>query len=247
MKPSSTEQAARNNAIWCNTVCRAHGVEGELCDTVWVNRRPSPPYYPNLVTLRDVSDQTAAVDHIRHLIELPLQGTWSVKDSFCTLDLTALGFGLLFDASWMWHGPLPRQPTEQSSEIQWAAVTSPAELAMWEAAWSDGTGSTGMADKSRQFPASLLADRNIVILAGYRGQLLVAGGIANHTDGLVGLSNVFAPSSDEISVWAGLVTNAQAAFPRMPLIGYQQGHSLEAARASGFEVIGALRVWLRHG
>jgi hypothetical protein len=137
-------------------------------------------------------------------------------------------------------------PTDRpSSEIQWAPVASSAELAVWEAAWSLGTDSAGMADKPRQFPSSLLADPDVVILAGYHGPLLVAGAIANHTDGVVGLSNVFVPSSGGILVWAGLVTSTQRAFPRISVVGYQQGHDLEAARASGFEVIGPLRVWVR--
>lgn len=246
MSPSRAEQAARNNAIWCDTVCRAHGLAGELLDSVWVNRRPSPRYYPNLVTLRDTNDQTAVLDQIRGLIELPLPGSWAVKDSFCTLDLSAQGFDLLFDASWIWREPLPREPIVQASEIRWTPVTSSADLALWEAGWSVGSGIAAIADEPRQFPSSLLADRNAVILAGYDNQDLVAGGIANHTDGVVGLSNVFTRPGDEISGWAGLVTSVQMAFPGMPVVGYQQGRSLEAARACGFEIIGALRVWLRH-
>jgi hypothetical protein len=208
MTYSRAEQAARNNAIWCDTVCRAHGVAGEFFDSVWINRRPSPPYYPNVVTLRDTSAPTAALRQIRELIELPLPGDWAAKDSFCTLDLAALGFDLLFEASWIWHGPLPCEPIAQSPKIQWVPVASSAELALWETGWSASAGSVVVADEPRQFPSSLLADRNVII-------------------------------------W--LVTNAQVAFPGMPVVGYQQGRSLEAARTCGFEVVEELRVWLRQG
>jgi hypothetical protein len=44
------EQAARNNAIWCDTICRAHGVQGEFHGQLWLNRQPVPRFYPNAVT-----------------------------------------------------------------------------------------------------------------------------------------------------------------------------------------------------
>ena len=245
MKPSRVEQAARNNAIWCDTVCRAHGVPGELLDTVWINRRPSPPYYPNLVTLRDTRHSWAELNGVRQLIEGFLPESCGVKDSFCTLDLTALGFELLFDASWIWCEALPDQEIDQSSRFQWVSVASSAELSAWEAAWSLGTGSARGPGKQSQFPPSLLGDRTVLVLAGVQGQHLVAGGIANCTEGVVGLSNVFGPPGDEQSVWAGLAATVGAAFPAVPLVGYQQAHSLDGPLACGFEVVGALRVWLR--
>ena len=30
-----------------------------------------------------------------------IPGRWSVKDSFCTLDLTPMGFPILFEAMWL--------------------------------------------------------------------------------------------------------------------------------------------------
>ena len=45
------ELAARNNAAWCDAVCRAYGAPGEFDDELWLTRRPAPPLYPNAVTL----------------------------------------------------------------------------------------------------------------------------------------------------------------------------------------------------
>ena len=95
------------------------------------------------------------------------------------------------------------------------------------------------------FPPSILADCNVAFYAGYRGQQLIAGGIANATDTIAGLSNVFAPQGREPLVWAGLLTSVQTAFPRLPVVGYEHGHALENALKCGFEKMSALRVWLR--
>jgi hypothetical protein len=94
---SRNQRAARNNALWCDAVCRAHGAAGELLDTLWWNPRPAPPLYPNLITLRDAG--TALVAHVRALDGRGLPAGWGVKDSFRSLDLGPLGFDLLFEAS----------------------------------------------------------------------------------------------------------------------------------------------------
>jgi len=118
-------------------------------------------------------------------------------------------------------------------------------LANWEAAWSTADGNTQTSDKPRMFPPSLLADGNVAFFAGYRGQRIVAGGIASATETVVGLSNVFAPQGEEPLVWPGLLTSVQVVFPQLHVVGYEHGHALEATLACGFEEIGALRVWLR--
>lgn len=100
--------------------------------------------------------------------------------------------------------------------------------------------------RPRQFRPELLADPRVVVFAGYRGQQLIAGGIANSSEDVVGLSNIFMPPGDESLVWAGLLQNTQSAFPGMPIAGYEHGHARKAALAIGFEEIGTLTVWLHH-
>ena len=58
---------------------------------------------------------------------------------------------------------------------------------------------------------------------------------------VVGVSNVF---GDE-SAWAGCLLVAASHFPGMPLVGYEHGDDLAAARRHGFEPAGPLRVWIR--
>jgi hypothetical protein len=246
MNASQVELAARNNAIWCDTVCRAHGVPGEFFPTVWLNRSAPPPYYSNLVVVSDSSARSATLEHIHDLMKLPLPARWSVKDSFFNLDLATLGFDVLFQASWIWGEPGVRNLSRLSTGIRWSRITSSTELVHWETAWSGDSRNADVIGKAAQFPSSLLADPQVVFFAGSQGHKIVAGGIANRTGGVVGLSNVFVNSGDAIAAWSGLVSGTHDSFPDLPMVGYERDIALEATLACGFKPIGSLRVWIRH-
>jgi hypothetical protein len=72
-----------------------------------------------------------------------------------------------------------------------------------------------------------------------------AGAIVNRTGPVVGVSNVFTTTITADEAWAGIAPAVAAAFPSLPLVGYEQGDELQAALAAGFTQVGALRVWLR--
>ena len=56
----------------------------------------------------------------------------------------------------------------------------------------------------------------------------------NRTGSFVGVSNVFTTTISAEEAWAGLVKTLAVIFPFLSFVGYEQGHDLEAARASGF-------------
>ena len=58
------EGAARNNAEWCATVCRAHGVEGRFDPAHWVSATRTPPRYPDAITLTPDAPVTALLGSI---------------------------------------------------------------------------------------------------------------------------------------------------------------------------------------
>jgi hypothetical protein len=93
------ELAARNNAIWCDTICRAHGIPGEFYDQLWLSRQPVPRFYPNAVTFANQVASSAQLAHIHQLLAESLPASAGVKDSFCTLELVPLGFHQLFEAT----------------------------------------------------------------------------------------------------------------------------------------------------
>ena len=263
MTTSEAALGARNNALWCDAVCRAHGLPGEFLAGLWLNRHPVPRFYSNAVTLspKDPAGQRAWVEHL-----LTRRARFSVKDSFAALDLSGLGFDVLFEATWLWldtvrrtfwsashllegeeGGKKVRRTPESAThrELVWSVVNDAAGLARWEAAWAGLQPGQVVPGRERIFRRGLLREPGVALLAGARDGQVVAVAAANQTGEVVGLSNVFAPAAEAAGCWAGAVAFAAALFPGRPLVGYERGDDLTLAQAAGFVPVGPLRVWAR--
>lgn len=144
------------------------------------------------------------------------------------------GFRPLFRADW-----LMRDPPEpgRASDRPWSAVTSEEELGEWEAARGQSPAEAGF------FRRALLVDDAISVLAGYEGDRIVAGAVANRSASVIGLSNVFEVSGDLQAAWLASAAAATARWGRLPLVGYESGASLDAAHEAGYRSIGELVVW----
>lgn len=165
-----------------------------------------------------LAEQREAIDL---LVKSNLPGRWSVKDSFRTLDLSRLGFELLFEARWIRNAmPLPGLP----SDIVWQRETK-----------GTGKGAAGLP----------FGDPDFAMFTGRRGFQAVAGGMLYRAEGVVGLSNVVADAADARAVWRSLALLAAQTFPRLPLVGYESGEELKAASDAGFEIGDKLRIWVR--
>jgi hypothetical protein len=224
-------EAAANNAAWCDAVARTHGIGGTLDVDAWTAPVRTPALFPDAVTLR------REVDAATMLGRIDAGPGASVKDSFAALDLTAPGFSVLFDATW-----LARPPRAGSllGEALRFGVVSPSGFPAWEAAWrGDGPRDVlrpGLLDAAAVTAlASVAADGSIV-----GGAVLFAS-----TNAVVGVSNVFAPADSLGAAWRGVVAWAELHAPGATLVGYETGADLAAARRVGFAPLGPLRVWLR--
>ncbi len=238
------KQAVYNNAVWCDTVCRAHDRPGEFLKDMWINRRPTPRFYPNAVTLSAGEGATAQLEYIHNLIEAQLPAGWGVKDSYGTLDLAPLGFQMAHEANWLWRPAAWPKPRGEIAGIRWGRVGSPAELADWEIAWNGEPADKLPTSAACIFPSALLAADGVVFLAAYRGQRIVAGAIANRTREVVGVSNVFVPADALARFWAACVASVIEAFPGLTLVSYEMGRELAAAQSLGFDSLGPLRIWV---
>ncbi|MEU8378436.1 hypothetical protein [Streptosporangium sp. NPDC048865] len=218
-------EAARDNAAWCDLVCRAHGRPGVFTGRVWTNPRRTPPFYPDAVTLSP--DATAA----DVLAGIDAGAGATVKDSFAALDLP--GFEVLFEARWIHRAA----PGRTAAELPWDVVRDPATLAEWERACFGGE-VTGL------FPPALLAE--VTFLYGRVDGAIACGAVLTSTGPAVGVSNVFAsghaPGTLD-TAWAGTLAMAAGLFPGRPLVGYETDP--EPALRHGFTTAGPLRVWLR--
>lgn len=226
---SLARAAARNNAEWCHAFSRTHGIAGRFQAAFWSSPVRTPPYYPDAVTLRP----NIAVEHLLSGIDVGEGCT--VKDSFACLDLSAAAFRPLFRAEW-----LVRQPAKgrRAAPREWSALTTEAQLRGWEASWGEVPGGSGF------FRPALLKDETIAVLAGYDGDRIVAGAIANRSANVIGLSNVFDAAGELDSAWTAGAAAAATLWGDLPTLGYDSGDALHAAHDAGFESIGELVVWI---
>ncbi|TIS54438.1 MAG: hypothetical protein E5W93_14660 [Mesorhizobium sp.] len=225
---------AGNNADLCQAIFKAHGLSDLRSDFVWSSDRQAPPYYPNVATL-DADAITVQLAEIARLTSV-LATSFSVKDGFCRLDLQPLGFSQLFEASWIWTD-LSHPTTTPSG---WERVEDAASLEMWEFAWADRASPSN----GRVFPAAVLTDPAIAILGRRTTDGFAAGCIANRSELVTGLSNVFA--TDGSPTYQDAVRAAANAFAGCrALVAYDRDAGLDEALACGFQATGPLRVWIR--
>jgi hypothetical protein len=246
MKKNITALAARNNALWCDAVCRAHDRPGEFHGTLWLTRLGAPRFYPDAVTLSGVESAPAQIETIAALVGSTREREWAVKDSFQSLELNSFGFEPLFDAEWVaMSPPPPDQKGHPAAEFRSASVTSKAGLIAWEQAWAGEEVNAAAVSKPRVFMPRLLTDTGVRFVSIHGDGGIVGGGILNRGSEVVGLSNLFGCIDMEI-VWRNLVAMAVEVFPGLPLVGYERGHELATAHQVGFETVGLLRVWKLH-
>ncbi len=223
--------AARNNAKWCDIFCRSHGVIGTFHSDAWASASRTPARYPDAVAL----DRSLSGERILSYVD---SSTCSIKDSFAVMDLSPTGFRVLFEAEWIVRAPQP-VPKAQQEVLRWELVRDPNMLRRWEVEWARDAVPTGL------FLPALLRHPDVLILAGYAGHQLIAGAIFNRSASAVGLSNVFSSADDLARAYEGCLSAIANHLPGLPIVGYEAGKALAAARAQGFRSIGRLVVWLK--
>jgi hypothetical protein len=224
--------AVTNNAGWCDAVCRSHGYPGEFTARTWISPRHGLPFYPNAITL---SPEATAAD--TQATRAPGRA-YAVKDSFACLDLASEGLAPLFDADWIaWEPAPPERPP--AGGPSWKTVEDAGQLARWEAAWAAGTDVSGL------FLTDLLSDPGCVFLGCYRGGVPAGGAIAYTAAQVTGISNVFSTGLPDGLLWPSAVRAVAALRPGLPVVGYESGEDLAAAREAGGRVLGPLRIWTR--
>lgn len=236
--------AVDDNLAWCRAVCAAHGAVDEMSPAAWFNLRPSPRYYPNLVTRRPgaAADIGVAIGRLRAV----LPEGWGLKDSFADCDLGPLGFEPLLAGHW--YGGHPAAPA--APPAGWTRVGTPDDLAAWEVAWG------GDPDR-RIFPAALLADPRLTFWSRQAAGGIVAGCVAFHHDGVIGLSNWFAATlsgaadtgshqegtpnqePDEAATLSLALAAVCGRWPDAAVVFW----SSEAVEVPGIRRLGPLRVW----
>jgi hypothetical protein len=227
-----TAAAVRNNAEWCDIVCRTHGMTTTFDAVAWTSATRTPLYYPDAITL------AAEVSAVDLLVRIDSSMGCSIKDSYATIDLGRFGFRVLFDAEWIVSD---RRTFHRAGGQRWERVRGRDDLVAWEAAWQ------GDGDQRGLFKPELLDNDQVTFLVSYAHGRVVAGAILNLAAGVVGISNFFAAADANSWAWEGCVAFARELCPGVQLVGYESGARLHKVLDSGFAPAGPLRVWAHDG
>lgn len=219
------ETAVLNNIVWCGMVCDTHGIAQSSNEHVWGLLSKAPAFYPDVITI----SKHATVDLVKDFIAG--KEISSVKDCFANLDLTSLGFKILFEAEWIYHEPSYHSNLTHSD---WHVITTERELAEW--AMLQGLEHVILPDLLKREEVKIFKREK-------KGE--IAGFIANMGANTVGISNVFSTDKKVEKLWSDITKVAATEFPELPMVGYEQGGNLTAAILSGWTSIGPLLVWLK--
>jgi hypothetical protein len=227
------EKCINNNHALYQAVFGRLGVSFQRNDSIWYALEQTPPLYSNIVTRSPEWRPDEIFHEINARFESEGWDEWSIKDSFGVLDLEPYGFTKLFDAKWMYLEPSKFEPAEEKTGLRYEAVDTVEVFENWLLAWD--------ADKilgKGIFDYELMWD--ISFIAGYGGEEIVSGCIVNPSDGVRGISNIFAPDNS-VKYWSGIIDFLDLF--NNDLVGYER--DFERLRELGFESPGDLSVWVK--
>ena len=225
MAPDPLELAVRENATWCDLVCRSQRLRPDADARMWWSDRRTPSLYPDAVTLDPTVNEFDVLGRIHDA-----SGA-SVKDSFAALDLAPDGYRVLFDATWFARPP---GPAPAGADDAFERIGDKFTFGAWRHAWG------GPDDVL--LPGLLRTSTVTILGARTPDERYDRGGILHRTSiggtPVVGLSNTF----------GAVVDVARAAAVREPdawIVGYDDAGVVETLERDGFAPYGPLRVWTR--
>ena len=214
-----------NNADLYDCVFRAHQIERSRTSEVWHTTGDPPPFYSNLLLL--APDGAAALMRAARRLRTIRAQPVTFKDGFGVVDGESENLELLFSASWIMRTCAPA-----GAHAPWPHVSTPEQLSAWEKAWS-ATSPTDV----RVFPDAILNDPAVVVFGKMGAGGFESGCAVNYSNGCVGLSNVFGDAYGEAAMCAASCAGLK------PVVGYERGADLDAAKEAGFETVGSFYVW----
>jgi hypothetical protein len=216
--------AVQTSVRWYDDMAALHTVPTAVTDGVWHALAPMPPLHSSAKTLRP----GVARDTVLRTVAPYEQA--GVADSFGDLDLTADGFDLLFEATWIHH----RAPEPGPMPAGWTQVRDEAGLDAWVAV--HGTGGI--------FAPGILFRSEFALMARHDGDRMSAGFVVHDAGQAVGVSNACTPAGDDLG-WAEVLAVTAAVRPGLPVTDYTYGEELASALGHGFSPLGPQRVWVR--
>jgi hypothetical protein len=229
MIETKLECAILNNAKWCLDVWGSHSLRTMVEDGLYCCPEQVPDFYPNIITTKPGTPDLQC--RIANIVAQASPQKLSAKDSYDNCDFASLGFKRLFNAQWIYRNA--GNYSQDKTALDWYLVKTPQELELWEASW-DPREPGGRCI----FRSALLAKSSISFWMAFSKGKVMAGYVANITDDVVGISNIFGAQQE-------CIAHCGVQYADRDIVGYENNLALSNAINLGFEIVGDLSVWIR--
>jgi hypothetical protein len=228
--------AIANFVDHCQAIPTALGSPGTQTAALSVNQHALNIPYPNGITIGDSEHTDAQLCQIRQMLaNSPPNTRTSVVDSYSTLDLTPLGFEVMFDTPWSYREPVqPAAGHVQTPTIE--TVNTPGQLVMFDRAAAVGF---GQPDAGVVYSTPLLQDPRYAFYFIRQSNEIVAGVQTFTNEESLGIYTLFTHETHQLNGYANaLVHRALTTAPDLPAITNPGENSEHLFSKAGFTHIG---------
>ena len=95
------------------------------------------------------------------------------------------------------------------------------------------------------FPAKLLSEPGVIVLASQSADTITAGAIAYEASGVIGITNFFSKPGEGRIQFAACLNSVYTRHPKATVVGYERETTLSEYSGLNLQSLGPLRVWLR--
>ena len=232
---------ASNLADWHDACLHSLGILTQRSESMWLCEEDAPFIYLTAITLNpDAVEQRSVIERIAAKDERPL----AVCDGWSLLDLSDLGFERFESEAWYVREPdqIPRAVKEVER------VSSPASLAEFESASTDGFGSIELHELGRfgVYGIDVLDDPRIRIFVRRVHGRVVSGSMGCISAGVIGVYAVATiPGFRRRGYGEEVTWAATGSAPSLPAVLQPSHEGLGMYRRMGFVPVGSYTKWLR--
>src|SRR5262249_5980088 len=225
---------AETTAAWHASWLAALGLRSECRGPVWRALDTPPVIYWTAITVGSV----ASVDDVSDVYG-------ALCDSWSALDLAPLGFSERLREPWFARSPRELPPEADAPKLEIVRVSTPAEVAEFEAVSVRGFGGDDAAvEPGSIHPPAILSDPRMTMLTGREDGRPVAAAMSYRSEEAVGIYGVATIASARRRGYGSALTRALIE-PGLPAVLSPSPEGEGLYRRLGFEPVGKLCQWER--